>query len=193
MPQLSPAQFENIRELVARNPAMAGLLIRQIAGANPGLVQQLGEDQFIAGILGLAAGEEGGENDEEDPVPPGAHVVNVTPEERAAIERVRVPHLSRQKEPPTLQIFLNRSWRLLDSPGSRLSKLTLHAIRTRSWPPTISLTVISNNNCIPGGAMLDIVSLACFRYVLDFVRPTGSSVLDLPLFKASTFVGPIIW
>lgn len=76
-----------MRQAIAQNPAMAQALIQQLGASNPALLQQLGAnpEQAIADILQ----SHGGEDDEEGPVPPGAHVVSVTPEERAAIERVR--------------------------------------------------------------------------------------------------------
>ena len=95
MPPLSPARLANIQQFMSQNPAMAQALIQQIAATNPALLQQLGENpqQFIAGILESATAEDLGDDDEEGPVPPGAHVLNVTPEERAAIERVCIPCL----------------------------------------------------------------------------------------------------
>ena len=91
MPQLSPAQLANMRQVMTQNPEMTQALIQQIAATNPGLLQQLGAnpERVIAEILQSAAEGDMGEDDEEGPVPPGAHVVSVTPEERAAIERVR--------------------------------------------------------------------------------------------------------
>jgi len=89
MPQFSPAQLANMRQVMAQNPAMAQALIQQIAATNPGLLQHLGAnpEQAIADVLQSAAAD-GQEDDDEGPVPPGAHVVSVTAEERAAIERV---------------------------------------------------------------------------------------------------------
>jgi len=91
MPQLSPAQLANMRQVMSQNPAMTQALIQQIAATNPALLQQLGAnpEQVIAEILQSAAEDELGGDDEEGPVPPGAHVLNVTAEERAAIGRVR--------------------------------------------------------------------------------------------------------
>ena len=68
-----------------QNPAMAQALLQQLSG-NPGLMQQLGAnpEQVLQNILHPGDGDD----DEDGPVPPGAHVVSVTPEERAAIERV---------------------------------------------------------------------------------------------------------
>jgi UV excision repair protein RAD23 len=78
---------------MAQNPAMTQALIQQISATNPELLGQLGAnpEQVIAEILQSAANEELGEDDEEGPVPPGAHVLSVTVEERAAIERVCPP------------------------------------------------------------------------------------------------------
>ena len=101
MPQLSPAQLENMRQVIAQNPAMTQALIQQIAATNPGLLQQLGAnpERVLAEILQSAGGEDG-EDDEEGPVPPGAHVLSVTQEERAAIERVRISCSPQQNPHP---------------------------------------------------------------------------------------------
>ena len=74
---------------MSQNPGMAQALLQQVAGSNPALLQQLGEnpEQVLQQILGSSADDE---NDEEGNVPPGAQVVNVTVEERAAIQRVRL-------------------------------------------------------------------------------------------------------
>ena len=95
LPQLSAGQLANMRQVMAQNPAMTQALIQQIAATNPALLQQLGDDpqRVIADILRSAAAEELGEDDEEGGVPPGTHVLSVTHEERAAIERVRISRL----------------------------------------------------------------------------------------------------
>lgn len=82
-----------MRQIMAQNPEMTQALIQQIAATNPALLQQLGSnpERVIAEILQSAAEE--GEDDEEGFVPPGAHVLSVTAEERAAIERVRITRL----------------------------------------------------------------------------------------------------
>ena len=132
MPQLSQAQLANMRQVMAQNPAMTQALIQQIAATNPALLQQLGADpeRVIAEILQSATDDGMGEDDEEGPVPPGAHVLNVTPEERDAIERVRIPYLPWQDA--AVFILFNHSWKPSDSPGSWSSKPTLRAIRTRN-------------------------------------------------------------
>lgn len=80
------AQLQNLRQLLAQNPEMAQHLVQQIAQSNPQLAQTLGEHpEALAQLLGEM--EEFGE-DGEGALPPGAQVVNVTEDERAAIERV---------------------------------------------------------------------------------------------------------
>jgi UV excision repair protein RAD23 len=59
-------------------------MIQQLTQANPQLGQVLAANPQA--ILDLLAAAEVG--DDGEPIPPGAQVVNVTPEERAAIERV---------------------------------------------------------------------------------------------------------
>jgi len=95
IPQLSPAQLANMRQVMSQNPAMTQALIQQIAASNPALLQQLGAnpEQVIADVL-QSAGD--GQEDDEGPVPPGAHVVSVTLEERAAIERLEALGFPRQ-------------------------------------------------------------------------------------------------
>jgi UV excision repair protein RAD23 len=99
-----------MRQLVAQNPAMTQALIQQIAATNPGLLHQLGgnPEQVIQQIL-ESANEDGGEGDEEGPFPPGTHVLSVTAEERAAIERVR--RLCCPQKSLVLQISFDDSWK----------------------------------------------------------------------------------
>ncbi|KAI9448704.1 XPC-binding domain-containing protein [Russula earlei] len=77
-------RFNAIRELVAQNPNLLQPVIQQLAASNPQLAQSLATNpESILDLLNdPGVGEEG------DPIPPGAHVINVTPEERAAIERL---------------------------------------------------------------------------------------------------------
>lgn len=78
-----------LRELAGQNPALLQPVIQQLAQNNPQLAQALASDpNALLDLLGGAEGEDG------ETIPPGAHVVNVTPEERAAIERVSfLPYL----------------------------------------------------------------------------------------------------
>lgn len=76
-----------------QNPALLQPMIQQIAQSNPSLAQYLEQNpeallQFL-GAIGGEGGFEEGEGGEGGAVPPGAHVLHVTPEERSAIERVR--------------------------------------------------------------------------------------------------------
>ena len=73
-----------IREVLTQNPALLQPMIQQLAQNNPHLAQVLAQNPEALLDL-LEGGEEG---DDGQPIPPGAQVVNVTPEEHAAIERV---------------------------------------------------------------------------------------------------------
>lgn len=69
-------------------------MVQQIAQSNPQLAQYLEQNpEALLQLLGSLGGEgafdeEGGEG-ELGALPPGAQVIQVTPEDRAAIERVR--------------------------------------------------------------------------------------------------------
>lgn len=83
------AQLAQLRNAVAQNPAVVQGMIQQIAQSNPQLAQLLEQNpDALLQLLGAAVGE-GGFEEGEGGLPPGAHVLQVTPEERAAIERVR--------------------------------------------------------------------------------------------------------
>lgn len=104
MPQLSPGQLANMRQVMSQNPAMTQALLQQIAATNPGLLQQLGAhpEQVIQEIL-QSAGDDPADDEEGGPMPPGTHVLSVTQEERAAIERVRFLYFSPKKKTSVLQ------------------------------------------------------------------------------------------
>ena len=76
-------QIQQLRQLVEQNPALAQPLIQQIASSNPAIAQALAQNPEA--LLELF----GAEGIEED-IPPGAQVISVTEEERAAIERVKL-------------------------------------------------------------------------------------------------------
>lgn len=75
-------QIQQLRELLQSNPALIQPMIQQIVASNPqlGALIQSNPEALIQ-LLGGAEGDEEG-------APPGSHVVHVTEEERAAIERV---------------------------------------------------------------------------------------------------------
>jgi UV excision repair protein RAD23 len=82
-------QIQQLRELMAQNPAMIQPLIQQLAASNPAIAQTIAQNpEALTQLLGGAGGIEFDEDGEDGPVPPGAHVVSVTEEERAAIQRV---------------------------------------------------------------------------------------------------------
>ncbi|KAI0295827.1 hypothetical protein B0F90DRAFT_1637252 [Multifurca ochricompacta] len=92
----SDPRFNAIRDLVSQNPALLQPMIQQLAQANPQLAPALAANpELIFDLLneGLAGVNDG---DDGEPIPPGAHVVNVTPEERAAIERLEALGFPRQ-------------------------------------------------------------------------------------------------
>ena len=62
-------------------------MLQQLAQSNPQLAQALAHNpDALLDLLGGAG--EGVLGDDGEPIPPGAHVLSVTPEERDAIERV---------------------------------------------------------------------------------------------------------
>lgn len=80
-------QIQQLRQLLTTNPEMGQQLIQQLAANNPQLAQTLAaHPEALMQLLGDM--DEFGD-DGEGGLPPGAQVVNVTEEERAAIERVR--------------------------------------------------------------------------------------------------------
>jgi UV excision repair protein RAD23 len=83
----------NMRQLIGRNPGMTQMLIQQIASTNPGLFQRLvtSPEEVIRELV--QGGELGDEADGDGQLPPGTTVLNVTQEERAAIDRVRLLYL----------------------------------------------------------------------------------------------------
>lgn len=82
------AQFQQLRQVVQQQPQMLEPILQQLGAGNP-LVAQLianNPEEFLELL-----GEEG---DNDMPLQPGMHhVIQVTPEERDAIERVRIPFL----------------------------------------------------------------------------------------------------
>ncbi|TFK53692.1 UV excision repair protein Rad23 [Heliocybe sulcata] len=75
-------QIAQLRELVSQNPALLQPLLQQLAEGNPQLAQILASNPEA--LYQLLGGEPGAEGE----AGPGTHVVQVTEEERAAIERL---------------------------------------------------------------------------------------------------------
>jgi hypothetical protein len=97
-------------------------VIQQLAQSNPQLAEALASDP--ASLLDLLSE---GVGDDGEPIPPGAQVVNVTPEERAAIERVSfLPNLL------LTSAELPHSWRLWAFPDRLPLRRILHVIRMKN-------------------------------------------------------------
>ncbi|CUA74462.1 UV excision repair protein RAD23 [Saccharomyces cerevisiae S288c] [Rhizoctonia solani] len=95
--QSSPA-FQQTLNAIRENPALLQPLIQQLAQTNPAIAQQLAQNpellyQILGGMHGEDFDDEGAEG---GPVPPGAQVISITPEERAAIERLEALGFPRQ-------------------------------------------------------------------------------------------------
>lgn len=90
---------------MAQNPQLIGPLIQQLATQNPTIAQIIAQNpEALLQLLGI---ELGGPEGEEEGLPPGAHVVSVTEEERAAIQRV-----SRSNFLASTINLLHSSWKL---------------------------------------------------------------------------------
>lgn len=79
------AHFQQIRQLVQSNPALLQPLLQQLGQSNPELLRQINADpnSFLQALLEGADGDEG-----EGGAPPGSQMIQVTPEEKDAIDRV---------------------------------------------------------------------------------------------------------
>ncbi|KIJ68165.1 hypothetical protein HYDPIDRAFT_83715 [Hydnomerulius pinastri MD-312] len=98
----SNPQMAQLRELVAQNPALLQPLIQQLAASNPQLAGVLANNpEALMQLLGDAEGE-GEEWENAEGLGQGGAgagqpvVVNITPEERAAIERLEALGFTRQ-------------------------------------------------------------------------------------------------
>ncbi|XP_061218010.1 UV excision repair protein RAD23 homolog A [Neopsephotus bourkii] len=86
-------QFQNMRQVIQQNPALLPALLQQLGQENPQLLQQISQhqEQFIQmlneplGELGEAEGEMGAIGDEA----PQMSYIQVTPQEKEAIERLK--------------------------------------------------------------------------------------------------------
>ncbi|KAJ7647402.1 hypothetical protein FB45DRAFT_893350 [Roridomyces roridus] len=80
-------QIQQLRELMMQNPALIQPLIQQLGAQNPALMQMIEQNPAaVARLFGVDGADF--DDSEDGPVPPGAHVVSVTEEERAAIQRL---------------------------------------------------------------------------------------------------------
>lgn len=76
-------QFQQLRQVVQQQPQMLEPILQQLGAGNPQLAQLIAHhpEQFLS-LLSESAG------DDDAPLPPGAHQISVTEEERDAIERL---------------------------------------------------------------------------------------------------------
>lgn len=79
--------FQQIRQLVQSNPALLQPLLQQLGQSNPELLRSINADPngFLQALLEGAEDEEG--------APPGSSMIQVTQEEKAAIDRVSIEGL----------------------------------------------------------------------------------------------------
>lgn len=79
----SNPQFQQLRQVVQQQPQMLEPILQQLGAGNPQLAQLIAQnpEQFLQLLS-----ETGGDDDA--PLPPGAHQISVTEEERDAIERL---------------------------------------------------------------------------------------------------------
>jgi hypothetical protein len=105
-------------------------MIQQLAQNNPGLAQALAANpEALLDLLGGEVGEDG------EPIPPGAQVLSVTPEERDAIARVGHFRYLPSRTPSELSY----SWRLLAFLDRLSLRRILHAERMKNWQRISSL------------------------------------------------------
>jgi len=87
-------QIQHLREQITQNPALLQYLIQQLGSQNPSIAQMLAENpEAVLQHLGIEPGDGDGDG---TPIPPGAQVVSVTEEERAAIQRLEALGFPRQ-------------------------------------------------------------------------------------------------
>jgi hypothetical protein len=114
-----------------QNPANIQALVQQLAAQNPQIAQALGQNpEALMQLLGIEISDDA--DMEGQPIPPGAQVVSVTPEERAAIERVG---LFAVRDWLKLN-WTDCSWKHLGSLVKQSWRHTSPAIRMRSWQQT---------------------------------------------------------
>lgn len=87
-------QFQQLRQVVQQQPQMLEPILQQVAAGNPQLAQMITQnpEQFMQ----LLADD----GDDDAALPPGTQAVQVTEEEREAIERVSCMHKDNHKGSP---------------------------------------------------------------------------------------------
>ncbi|KAF5321987.1 hypothetical protein D9619_001854 [Psilocybe cf. subviscida] len=86
-------QIQQLRRQMAEHPDLIVPLIQQMAQANPAIAQIMAQNpEALTQLLGIELGE----GEDEQQLPPGAQVISVTAEERAAIERLEALGFPRQ-------------------------------------------------------------------------------------------------
>jgi len=88
-------EIQQIRERLRDNPGEAQLLVQHLAAQHPAIAQMLSQNPEVLLQL-LGEGADADMSDAEGPTPPGAQIIRVTEEERAAIERLEALGFSRQ-------------------------------------------------------------------------------------------------
>ncbi|ORX50163.1 UV excision repair protein Rad23 [Hesseltinella vesiculosa] len=78
--------FQQLRQLVQSNPAMLQPLLQQIGASNPELLSVINADPH--GFLSALTGEAGEGDEGEGAIPQGSQVIQVTQEEKEAIDRL---------------------------------------------------------------------------------------------------------
>lgn len=115
-------QFQQLRQVVQQQPQMLEPILQSVGAGNPQLAQLIGQhpDQFLQLL-----GEDG---DDDPPLPPGAQAIQVTEEERDAIERVS----SCAADDERIRSNKVNSYADWASTENKPSRPTLHATRTRN-------------------------------------------------------------
>jgi UV excision repair protein RAD23 len=78
--------FQQLRQAVQQDPSLLEPLLLQLAQSNPRLMESIEEhqDEFME----LMLGEHHPTSSQEDPQQPNIHYINITPEEKEAIDRL---------------------------------------------------------------------------------------------------------
>ncbi|OLL25109.1 UV excision repair protein rhp23 [Neolecta irregularis DAH-3] len=82
-------QFQQLRQMIHSQPQMIGPILQQLSASNPEIAQLITDhpNEFLRILTDGAAG--GPVDDEEGTLPPGAIQIQITEDERAAIERLQ--------------------------------------------------------------------------------------------------------